>query len=183
MDITIMCKNNTEKEQDVRNELEQLIAKFDLQDYCYTDVVLVDEYAIYPHSHPMLTMNTRHIGKDNLLLSTFIHEQIHWYAVQHFQKMKNAIQQLKNMYPSVPVGYPNGAKNEFSSYLHLIINWLEVDVVFNKLEKQQYEEVIHFLQHDHYVWIYRTVLADFEQIRDVLDKNEIQLTVCTKGAM
>ncbi|MEI2666212.1 hypothetical protein [Rossellomorea sp. LJF3] len=179
--IQITCKNSTVNEIRVRTELDFLIRKYNLKNYFFTDAVIINESADNPHSHPVLTLNTRHLGKEHILLSTFIHEQIHWYAVQHFHKIKLAIQELKIIYPIVPVGYPNGARDEFSSYLHIIINWLELDSLYQILEKIQYEEVVNFLQSDHYTWIYKIVISDYEIIKEKLDKYGIQLKTSKGG--
>ena len=173
--IQIICKNNTANEIRVRTELDLLIRKYNLKKFYFTDVVTIDETADYPHSHPVLTLNIRHSGKENILLSTFIHEQIHWFAVQYFPRMKAAVQELKILYPTVPVGYPTGARDEFSTYLHIIINWLELNALSVLLEKSEYEEVVNFLQTDHYRWIYHIVVSDHDVIKKILDKHEIQL--------
>ncbi|PFA69138.1 hypothetical protein CN378_04460 [Bacillus sp. AFS015802] len=173
--IQITCKNNTVNEIRVRTELDFLIRKYNLKNYFFTDVVIINESADYPHSHPVLSLNTRHFGKENILLSTFIHEQIHWFAVQHFHRIKLAIEELKIIYPKVPVGYPNGARDEFSTYLHIIINWLELNALSVFLEKSEYEEVVNFLQRDHYRWIYHIVVSDHDVIKEILGKYEIQL--------
>jgi hypothetical protein len=171
--IQITCKESTVNEIRVRTELDFLIRKYNLKNYFFTDAVIINESADNPHSHPVLTLNTRHLG--DILLSTFIHEQIHWYAVQHFSRMKAAVQELKIIYPTVPVGYPNGARDEFSTYLHIIINWLELDTLSVLLEKNQFKEVVDFLQRDHYRWIYNIVISDYDVIKKISDKYEIQL--------
>lgn len=178
--IQITCKESTVNEIRVRTELYFLIRKYNLKNYFFTDAVIINESADNPHSHPVLTLNTRHSG--DILLSTFIHEQIHWYAVQHFPRMKDAVEELKIIYPTVPVGYPNGARDEFSTYLHIIINWLELDAISVLLEKNEYEEVVDFLKKDHYRWIYNMVISDYDVIKKVLDKYEIQLGK-SKGGM
>ncbi|MGD6805245.1 hypothetical protein [Rossellomorea aquimaris] len=175
MEIQILYKTNTEKEVSIGIDIKFLIEKYDLKAFAFTNVLLIDEKADFPHSHPVLTINTRHLGKRNLLLSTYIHEQIHWFATQHFQSFKKAIQELKTIYPTIPVGYPYGARDEFSNYLHIIINWLELDVMAKVLEKSKYEEVLSFLQTDHYTWIYNVVISDNERIKEILDKYEIKL--------
>jgi hypothetical protein len=59
-----------------RKNWEQMLASYDLSRYTFTRAVVIDEKAI-PHSHPMLTLQTRHLGSDDLLLSAYVHEQLH----------------------------------------------------------------------------------------------------------
>lgn len=48
---------------------ERILASYDLRRYTFTYQVIIDEKAI-PHSHPVLTLHTRHLGSDEQLLST-----------------------------------------------------------------------------------------------------------------
>lgn len=59
-------------------QLERLLDSYDLSPWLYTRSVAIDADAI-PHSHPVLTLHTRHLDDDRLLLSTFVHEQLHWF--------------------------------------------------------------------------------------------------------
>lgn len=40
-----------------------------------------------PYSHPVLTLHTRHLKDDLALLSTFVHEEYHWYETAHPQEV------------------------------------------------------------------------------------------------
>jgi hypothetical protein len=55
----------------------RFLDKYDLTPWLFTRAVVIDDDAT-PHSHPVLTLHTRHLRDDLLLLSTFIHEQSHW---------------------------------------------------------------------------------------------------------
>ncbi len=108
-------------------------------------------------------------------MSTFLHEQLHWYEVSHFERISQVINELKGFYSNVPVGYPAGAKDEFSTYLHMIIKFLEVKALNELLVKEEVDTVIDFLINDHYTWIYKTVLNDFNSLEHLLGKYEILL--------
>ena len=67
--VRIELKNDTTRERQTKEQLERLLASYDLRKYTFTDEVIVDEHSI-PHSHPVLTLHTRHLNSDDQLLST-----------------------------------------------------------------------------------------------------------------
>lgn len=75
---------------------------------------------------------------------------------------------LRRSYPEVPVGGREGARSEFSTYLHLIVCWLELDAMVQFLgEKHALENL---LQRNYYTWIYKQVVEDRHAIGEILDK-------------
>src|SRR5262245_52213072 len=76
--IEISLKNGSRAEIKTRDQLQRLLRTYDLSKWIFTKSILIDEKAI-PHSHPVLTIHTRHLKDDELLLSTFVHEQLHWF--------------------------------------------------------------------------------------------------------
>ncbi|HEX3232473.1 MAG TPA: hypothetical protein VHQ95_26065, partial [Pyrinomonadaceae bacterium] len=113
--IEISLKNSTPQESQTRDQLQRLVKTYDLSMWIFTRSVLIDEKAI-PHSHPILTLNTRHLKDDDLLLSTFVHEQLHWFLVQKDKETKEATKDLRALFPKVPVSLPEGAADEESTY-------------------------------------------------------------------
>jgi hypothetical protein len=113
---------NDIKEQQTLVLLKALRGSHDLGKWEFTDKVHIDKTAT-PHSHPILILHTRHGHKSqkDLLLSTYLHEQIHWFADENIENTHAAIAMLKQAFPKAPVGYPEGARDEESSYLHLIV--------------------------------------------------------------
>ena len=87
------------------------------------------ERGAVPHSHPRLTLNTRHLDSDNLQLSTFVHEEIHWHLVAKAKQTDQAIKELEQSYPTVPIEPPDGAEGRDSTYLHLLVNYLEYEAM------------------------------------------------------
>lgn len=70
-----------EAETRTAEQLQRLLDRDDLHPWQFTDAVIIDEAAI-PHSHPVLTLRTRHLDDDRLLLATYLHEQFHWFIWQ-----------------------------------------------------------------------------------------------------
>ena len=161
--IEISLKNNTPGEAKTKSQLERLIAAHDLTKWTFTRKVEIDEKAI-PHSHPVLTISARHIKDDELLLSTYVHEQIHWHLVNLSKETDEAIKELRALFPKVPAGGPEGARDENSTYLHLLVCYLEYRADRELTGELRAKQVMEFWSTDHYTWVYRTVL---ERARDI----------------
>lgn len=133
-------------------------ASHDLQKWEFTYQVHIDKTTI-PHSHPILTLHTRHGIKDqkDMLLSTYLHEQIHWFADENINNTNKAKAMLKQALPEVPVGFPKGTRDEYSTYLHLIVCYLEQQALRGYLRESRGRAVLKFWQNDHYNWVYKQV--------------------------
>ena len=126
-DVTIDLSATQKAAEDVRTMLLKLREDYDLSLYEYARQVKIAPGEI-PHSQ--LTLNTR-IREDAALLSTYLHEQMHWYVTWYSHTRhdgwKAVWAALLARYPRVPVAFPEGAHTVQSSYLHLIVNWLEIE--------------------------------------------------------
>ncbi len=161
--IEITLKNGSKGEEATRAQLQRLLQTYDVARWTFTKAVSIDEKAI-PHSHPVLTLSARHVRDDELLLSTYVHEQIHWFLTQNSKATEDAKKELRVMFPKVPAGFPEGAKDEESTYLHLIVIYLEYRANRELLGELRARQVMEFWAKDHYTWIYATVL---ERARDI----------------
>lgn len=103
--LRIHLQNASAKEKAAEQQLRRLAAQHDLGPWVQTTDLVIEQGAI-PHSHPVLTLNTRHLDDDGLLVSTFIHEQAHWWLASHERETIAAVAELKSRYPTLPVGYP-----------------------------------------------------------------------------
>lgn len=131
LDITLDFASVQQAAERVRDMLADLRQKHDLARFEYAKKVRIAPTEI-PHSHPTITLNTW-IRDDLTLLSTYLHEQMHWYVTWYSHafapQWQELFRQLRARYPAVPVGGADGAQDEFSTYLHLIVNWLEIEAV------------------------------------------------------
>lgn len=170
--LKITLKNNNQAEQLAQEELERLLKTYDLSPYFFTKEIVI-ESRVVPHSHPVLTLNTRDVGRPLELLTTFLHEQIHrslsdW--PERVQVTEKAIEELKGVFPNVPVGRPYGAKNQNSTYLHLIVCWLELQALQSYIGGPAARRVL--VSETHYRWIYATVLSNVgEKVGDIVRKH------------
>ena len=167
--LTIRTAHDSAPELATKTQLERLIAAHDLSQWTFTHEIVIDEKSI-PHSHPVLTLHTRHLKQDDELLSTYLHEQLHWFLTEHPAETKAAEQDLTRLYPNVPVGYPEGAQDTESAYLHLLVCQLEQQADRVVLGDQRTTEVMQFWAGDHYRWVYRTVIQDEAKIEDILKR-------------
>jgi hypothetical protein len=148
-------------------QLVRLLDRHDLTPWLYTRSVSIDEEAI-PHSHPTLTLHTRHLRDDLLLLSTFIHEESHWYLVAHQAAVDAAVVDLHALAPNLPVGFPDGATTERSSYEHLIVIALEERGLVKLVGELAAHQAMEFWAADHYRAIYRAVLDKRSDVRRIM---------------
>lgn len=170
--VAITLKHGDEQERQTQAQLERLLRTYDVRPWIFTDRIVIESGPrVIPHSHPVLTLSTRHLLDDELLLSTFIHEQLHWFLGSHREEAKAAIAELKTVFPTVPVGYPDGAMDEGSSYDHLLVCALEDSATEKLLGELRARQVLQFWTMDHYRWIYRQVLERGEDLRGILAKH------------
>jgi len=170
--IAISLKQGTNEEAQTKAQLQRLLKTYDVAKWMFTKVILIDEKAI-PHSHPILTLSTRHLKDDELFLSTFVHEQSHWLLTQNRESTEAAKQELRVLFPKVPAGFPEGASDEDSTYSHLIVIYLEYRAdreLFGELKARQ---VMNFWATDHYTWIYKTVLERARDIGNIVFKHKL----------
>jgi hypothetical protein len=164
------------KEQHTLELLKALRAAHDLNKWEFTDKVLIDKTAI-PHSHPILTLHARHgrkVQKD-MLLSTYLHEHIHWFTDENIESTNLAIGKLKEAFSKVPVGFPEGAKDEHSTYLHLIVCYLELEALRDYLSESRVKAVLEFWKKDHYTWIYHQVELEQDLIAKIIAESGLIL--------
>ncbi len=140
-----------------------MLETYDLSKWAHTDRVQNDSSTI-SHSHPILTLNTRWVGRGDQILASFLHEQIHWLLSSRQDKVDAAIRDLRALYPQAPKSPPDGARDEKSTYLHLIVNYLEYQALKELLGPARATTVLEERQQVFYVWIYRKVLSDTKQI-------------------
>lgn len=111
----IYSKNNYSEELDIVETVKSICQKYNVP--AFTNEVCVEKDTI-PHSHPILTLNTRSKDERSILL-TLTHEQFHWY-VQNHQKYKGCIAYLKLKYKDGSVNNESGKYPE-SYWEHIIV--------------------------------------------------------------
>jgi len=170
--IDIQTSHRSPRELQEKLELEQLLKKYDVSKYTFTRTVVIEERAMN-HAFPTLTLNVHFLGSDDELLSSFLHEQLHWYLAQHRQAMEDAVRRLKAMYPRAPVGLPEGADSEYSTYGHLVDCYLEIQADRELIGRERTDRVIK--NKPWYTWIYKTILQDEDRIAALVKAERLEL--------
>ena len=171
--LKISLANSTPNEVKVKAQLERLLKTYDMSKWIATPSIIIDEKTTIPHSHPVLTINTRHIKDDELLVSTFVHEQMHWFVDRDEKKLEAAMVELKKMFPDAPAGPPEGARDQASTYLHVGVCYLEYRALRELMGELKAKQVMEFWSTDHYKWVYRTVLERPRDIGTIMFKYDL----------
>lgn len=145
-------------------ELRALNRQYDLEPWILTRRILIDENKL-PHSHPVLTIHTRHIGDALGLLATLVHEQLHWLEEDPWlEGFRAAMTDFEELFPDVPSSVAGGARDDQSTYRHLLVCDMEYQAMTALVGETAARETLG--QFTHYEWIYDKVLND-PQIREV----------------
>lgn len=170
--IQIELKKGSPEEARTRDQLQRLLKEHDIERWIFTRKIVIDGTPnLIPHSHPVLTLGTEYLKDDELLLSTFVHEQLHWYMEANFERARPALEELRKLYPDAPSGPPWGARDLESTYLHLIVCYWEVRAAKELLGELRGFQVAQYLAHDHYMWVYRKVQEEGYKIGPIIHKH------------
>lgn len=164
LEITIDLAAAQRGAERVRAMLLDLRTRFDLAPFEYCRQIRIAPTEI-PYSHPRITLNSW-VHDDLGLLSMYLHEQMHWYVTWyshlHAPQWRQLLARLRERYPEPPPAEAGGANDAYSTWLHLIVNWLEVEAVSRVVDRTRVENHVRSLPF--YRWIYRTVIEDHEAL-------------------
>ncbi len=169
--VTINLAQGTDRERQTKALLEQVLESYDLSQYTFTRQVVIEERAIN-HAFPVLTLNVRFAQSADELLSSYVHEQLHWHLRARGADQQEAIAELRRMYPGAPVGLPEGADTAVSTYGHLVDCYLEIQADRLLIGPERTGAVIS--NKGHYTWIYKTVLEDEPRIAAVVRRHHLE---------
>ncbi|MBW8846626.1 MAG: hypothetical protein JF607_16800 [Burkholderiales bacterium] len=168
--LDIKLAHESDAERQTAAQLGRLLQTYDVSRWTVTRDVIIDEKTI-PHSDPVLTLHARHLKDDDLLLSTFVHEQMHWWLSTHRLQAEAVMAELRRLFPKIPVGYPEGSSDPVTNYAHLIIIYLEYRADQTLMGELRAHAVMQFWAGDHYRWLYRELLRDPEKIGVIVKKH------------
>ena len=170
--VSIKLAHNSPREMQTEQTLRQILASYDLHKYIFTREVIIEERAMN-HAFPVTTLNVRFADSPDELLSSFVHEQLHWYLREHDFQQEAAIAELREMYPTAPVGLPEGADTAYSTYGHLVDCYLEIQADRELIGPKRTDEVIR--NKPWYTWIYKTILSQEGRISAVVDEHHLRV--------
>jgi hypothetical protein len=151
-----------------KQNLLQLFQVYDLTPLLFTRVIQVQSRVI-PHSHPVLTLNTRFAEEPKKLLATWLHEELHWWVTFKKEQTQMALKELRRIYLQVP-----GANESLrhAEYLHLIVCYLEYKSLISYLgEKEAKKIIVDLIKKDRiYPWVYTQVLYKNYAVEKIVHK-------------
>lgn len=159
----ITFERDSDRERATADQLRRILQEHDVERWIYTRRIHMDERSI-PHSHPVLTVHTRHLGDEHGLLATFLHEQFHWLEDGN-KEFRDAMSAFAEAYPNAPARGPEGARDLESTYRHLLVCDLEFQAMTILVGEQRARAILSANQH--YTWIYDRVLND-PKVRDIV---------------
>ena len=179
--LSIDLATNSPIEQRAKDQLERLFKEHDLSRWSFTKKIRIEERA-RPHSHPVLTLNTRYVANDGLALSGFVHEQIHWFLAGKPKDFRKALADVNMLYPDAPEAIAaGGSGTRQSTLLHLLVCELELESMRALLGGEQGTAVIRDVLADAqsgglgYHWIYQTVLNDQDKLSALVRQHKLAL--------
>jgi hypothetical protein len=155
-------------EEQTRDQLLQLLQRYDLTRWRFTEDVQIEEGAI-SHSHPVLTLNTRYLEDDDLLLADYVHEQLHWFSKDGTGRVAAAMRELEQLCPDLPTEFPAGSGDRFSTYLHLVICYLEYVALIELIGPTKAREAVG--RRHVYTAIYATIVGEYDRIGAVVARH------------
>lgn len=172
--ILIDLEHAEREAQRVAELLAALRKRHDLSRFEYTRLVRIQP-AGATHSHPILTLGTRFTQDEDLLLSTYLHEQMHWYLWRlggpDHDPVAPFFDELVRRYPMAPTRLPEGGRNYEQTYLHLVVCRLELAATAELIGRERASAIADAVWG--YRWIYRTVLEDWDTLGTLLEANDI----------
>lgn len=170
--LAIEAATGAPAELETKAQLEALLARYDLSRWAFTDRIFVDQRSI-PHSHPVLTLHTRHLLDDDLLLSTYLHEQLHWWLASQPEQTSAALADVRQAFPNLPVGYPQGSDDSAGNDLHILVTYLEWQAVIAVVGELRARQIMEFWADDHYTHVYRAVLERPDLVRGIVRRHAL----------
>jgi hypothetical protein len=113
-------------------------------------------------------LNSRFAEAPHRLLAVFLHEQLHWWAEKKSDSIKVTKAKLMELIPLLP---DKGlARNRESTYLHLIICFLEFRALQHYLGDTDARRVLKaMIEEDKiYPWIYQQVFDRYKDIHQTV---------------
>ncbi len=143
---SITLETNSDVQKRTKERLLQILTKYPaIERYTFTDQVVIKDEGI-SFSHPVLTLGAKNLESKNddfEFLSIYIHETLHWFVLQHEDNFRKAMKEIRDIYPKVKISNNDGgARSEESTYVHIVVCYLEYVVLKEILGKRVVEQVV-----------------------------------------
>ena len=159
--LFISTKSKSEKEEHIASLLREVVSVYNPP--IFTGDIVVEQGSI-PHSHPIVTLNTRS-SDPRKLLEVFVHEQFHWFATKA-SGYSAGIEHLRGLYADNGECNVSG-ENPNSFWEHLIVCWNTRNFLQGTLSAENVEWV--YEQWNPYPKTEMLVLQEFDRLKDILE--------------
>ncbi len=161
----------------VRDLLAALRRRHDLSRYEYTSIVRIVPGG-ETFAHPVLTLGNRFASSEDLLLSTYLHEQMHWYlwylGTPDRDMVAPFMDELVRRYPDAPIDVAGGgARGYDATYEHLVVNWLEIAATSEFIGRERALIVARQQRLRSYGWLYDKVVRDWDALGELYERHDI----------
>ena len=161
----------------MRDLLAALRRRHDLSRYEYTRIVRIVPGG-ETFAHPVLTLGNRFATSEDLLLSTYLHEQMHWYlwylGTPERDMVAPFMDELVRRYPQAPIDVPNGGARSYElTYEHLVVNWLELAATSEFIGRERTMALARAQRLRSYGWLYDVVVNDWEKLGKLYKRHGI----------
>lgn len=167
--VDIRLAHGSAAETDAAIALAQVLVRYDLRRWLFTDLVTIDETIRGGFSHPLTLSPPRMLRRPALALTDFLHEQLHWLDGPSPQ---DAIAEARQRWPDPPL-LPAGGNDPEGTWLHMSVCALEYFSLVEVLG--QPAATAELRQHAVYSWIYGQILADPGWFAGFLDRHGLRL--------
>jgi hypothetical protein len=161
----------------MRDLLSALRRRHDLARYEYTKIVCIVPGG-ETFARPVLTLGNRFASSEDLLLSTYLHEQMHWYlwylGTPERDMVAPFMDELVRRYPHAPIDVPNGGARSYdSTYEHLVVNWLELAATSEFIGRERTMALARAQRLRSYGWLYDVVVRDWDDLGKLYERHGI----------
>ena len=170
--IRVQLVHGSPRERETAETLQRVLASVNVRKYTFTREVRIEQRAMN-HAFPVLTLNVLFANSPDELLSSFLHEKLHWWLRDHPQQRGDAVRQLRQMYPRVPAGLPESADTEESTYGHLVDCYLEIQADRALIGPERTAKVIK--RKPWYTWIYKKEIDDEAHIAALVKAEGLEI--------
>lgn len=153
--------------------LQDLAVRFELEPFLFTRRICLDPaLGRGGVSHPILSIGVLYAKEPDRFLSVFLHEQMHWFLCAcDLKTVDAAIDEFRSCWLDAPDSsmHDEVGIDDYSTYLHFAVNWLELDALSVLLGTERAREIL--ASHSFYRWINARVLRDTDQIAEVMARH------------
>lgn len=168
--VEIRTAQDTERENAGRAALQEILDRYDLRRWMFTDLITVDETIRGGVSHPLTLSPVLLVRRPAMTLTSFLHEQLHWVDGPGAD---SAHAEASERWPNPPPFSAGGAADANSTWLHLTVCALEYQSLSEILGTAA--AAAELRQHTGYAWIYGQILADPDWFAEFLHRHGLRV--------